>query len=69
MIQLSNKYNGGMWDMFNVMGGLGSVKTWQKNGFAKNDKVHLTKEGYILMGDLMFSALIKEYDNHLKMKP
>ena len=56
-----------MWDMFNVMGGLGSIKTWQNNNFAKRDKIHLTKEGYILIGDLMLSAIIKEYDKHLKM--
>ncbi len=68
MIKLSKKYNGGMWDMFNVMGGLGSIKTWQNNNFAKRDKIHLTKEGYILIGDLMFSAIIKEYDKHLKLK-
>jgi lysophospholipase L1-like esterase len=66
MINLSQKYNSGMWDMFNVMGGLGSVKTWQNYGFAKKDKIHLTKAGYLLMGDLMFSAIIKEYNKHLQ---
>jgi len=68
MINLSKKYNSGMWDMFNVMGGIGSIKTWQSNGFAKRDKIHLTKKGYLLMGDLMFSALMKEYDKHLQMQ-
>ena len=67
MIRLANKYDAGLWDMFNVMGGLGSIKTWQNNNFAKRDKIHLTKEGYILIGDLMFSAIIKEYDQHLKL--
>jgi len=68
MIKLSKKYQSGMWDMFNIMGGLGAIKTWQQHGLAKKDKVHLTKEGYIIMGDLMFSALIKEYDKHLQMQ-
>lgn len=67
MISLANKHNSGMWDMFNVMGGLGSCNKWIKNGCAKRDKIHLTKKGYILMGDLMFEALIKEYDNYLKL--
>jgi lysophospholipase L1-like esterase len=66
MIKLSKKYNSGMWDMFNVMGGLGSIKKWQNHGFAKKDKIHLTVAGYILMGDLMFSAIIKEYDKYLR---
>ena len=67
MIKLANKHNAGMWDMYHVMGGLGSVKTWQDNGMAKKDKIHLTKDGYKLMGDLMFSAIIKEYDKHLRL--
>ena len=48
------------------MGGLGAIKNWQLNGYAKKDKIHLTKKGYILMGDLMFEALIQEYDKHLQ---
>ncbi|MCB0402682.1 MAG: hypothetical protein KDD41_11400 [Flavobacteriales bacterium] len=68
MINLAKKHHGGMWDMFNVMGGLGSIKTWVKHGYAKTDKIHLTTEGYNLMGDLMFSALMKSYDDHLKKK-
>ncbi|MCO6500070.1 MAG: hypothetical protein J5I47_06795 [Vicingus serpentipes] len=68
MINLSKKYNSGMWDMFNIMGGLGSIRTWQKYGLAKKDRVHLTKNGYIIMGDLMFSALMKEYEKHLQIQ-
>ncbi len=67
MIKLAKKYNAGMWDMFNVMGGLGSINTWYKNGYAKKDRIHLTRKGYILMGDLMFSAIMKEYASHLKV--
>lgn len=68
MINLAKKHKGGMWDMYHVMGGLGSVKTWQKYGYAKTDKIHLTADGYNLMGDLMFSAIIKKYDEYLKLQ-
>jgi lysophospholipase L1-like esterase len=67
MIKLANKHNAGLWDMFNVMGGLGSVNKWISHGYAKRDKIHLTKNGYILMGDLLFSAIMKEYDHYLKL--
>ncbi len=66
MIRLANKHNSGMWDMFEVMGGLGSCTNWIKKGYAKKDKIHLTKNGYVLMGDLMFSAIMKEYNKHLQ---
>lgn len=66
MIRLANKHNSGLWDMFEVMGGLGSCTNWIKNGYAKKDKIHLTKNGYVLMGDLMFSAIMQEYNKHLQ---
>lgn len=65
MIRLAKKHGAGIWDMYGVMGGLGSVRTWELNGLAKRDKVHFTKKGYLVVGDLLFSALIKKYDNHL----
>ena len=68
MINLATKHNAGMWDMFNVMGGLGSCNKWIKNGCAKKDKIHLTKKGYKLMGDLMFSAIMKEYSEYLRIQ-
>ncbi len=68
MINLTKKYNAGMWDMFEVMGGLGSIQNWENNGFAKEDKIHFTDKGYHLLGDLMFSALMKEHNKYLKSK-
>ena len=64
MIRLATKHNAAMWDMYHVMGGLGSIKTWQKHGLAKTDKIHLTTDGYKLMGDLMFSAIMKGYADY-----
>lgn len=66
MIRLAKKHKGGLWDMYHVMGGLGSIKTWQNHGYAKRDKIHLTGKGYKLMGDLMFSALMKKYSEYLQ---
>ncbi len=55
----------GVWDFFTVMGGLQSMAIWQSNGLAQADKVHFTPTGYRLMGDLMFSAILKSYEKHL----
>ena len=43
------------------MGGLKSMEKWQKAGLAQKDKVHFTRAGYRLMGDLLFEALQKEF--------
>lgn len=61
MINLAKKHQAGYYDLLTVMGGLGSIKTWERNGLAQKDKIHLNRNGYIMLGDLMFSALMKEY--------
>lgn len=66
MINLAKKYNAGLWDLFEIMGGLGSIKTWETHDLAKRDRIHFTGDGYKLLGDLMFAALMQEYDRHLK---
>jgi len=38
---------------------------WVLNGLATNDKVHFTKAGYMLMADLIYVAIMKEYENFL----
>ena len=65
MQNLSVKYNCGIWDMFEVMGGLGSIKKWGDLGMAKSDKIHFKGNGYRLIAKLMFSAMMKDYQNYL----
>ena len=67
-IELAKKYDAAVWDQFDVMGGLHSMRDWEKAGLAKKDKVHFTNEGYQLLGDLLYNALIKDYRNHLNNK-
>ncbi len=56
------------WDLYNVMGGYGSMQNWLKAGMAARDKLHFDKNGYYLQGDLLFSAFIKAYDNFIDKK-
>ena len=58
---LAEKHQGGVWDLFSLMGGLRSVQRWQTSGLARPDKVHFTKEGYQLLGDMFYNALINYY--------
>jgi lysophospholipase L1-like esterase len=69
MTRLSKKYDAGVWDLMGVMGGLGSIKKWEGHGMAKKDLIHLTNEGYKIVGDLMFNAIIKSYSDTRAGKP
>ncbi len=55
--ELAQKYKGGFWDMYSVMGGFKSVETWELVDYAKKDHVHFTNAGYELLGDLFYDAL------------
>jgi lysophospholipase L1-like esterase len=59
--KIAEENQGGVWDLFSIMGGLKSMQTWQKNGLAKTDKIHFTKPGYELLGNLFYNALIDYY--------
>lgn len=66
MLKMAKEYNAGVWDMYSVMGGLNSIVLWQKEGLARTDKVHFTREGYLVVADLFFDALIADFENYLK---
>ena len=55
---LAAEYHGAFWDMYAVMGGYGSIERWQQAGLAKGDLVHFTRDGYRLLGDMMFDAIL-----------
>lgn len=59
--RIAEECGGGVWDFFDIMGGLESMKRWEEAGLAKQDKVHFTEEGYALAGDLLFNALMGKY--------
>ncbi len=65
-LRLGKDCGAGVWDLFEIMGGLGSMKKWEAAGLAKGDKVHFTEQGYDLVGDLLFNALMDKYEEHLK---
>ena len=65
-LEMGKKYNAAVWDQFDIMGGLRSMQDWEKAGLAQKDKVHFTSDGYKLLGDLLYNALIESYLNHIK---
>ncbi|MEZ4755672.1 MAG: GDSL-type esterase/lipase family protein [Flavobacteriales bacterium] len=69
MRELSAETGAGVWDALGVMGGVGSIRLWESAGLAKRDRIHLTREGYALLGDLLFDAWQDLYDAHLRSLP
>jgi hypothetical protein len=59
--QLAAENQGGVWDLFSLMGGLGSMQQWQTMELAKSDKVHFTNKGYQFIGDMFYNALVGYY--------
>lgn len=59
MHRLANLTGGACWDQFEVMGGLGSMAKWQAKGLAQKDRVHFTVNGYNLIGDLFWHAIVQ----------
>jgi lysophospholipase L1-like esterase len=68
MEELAQEYNGAVWDLFEVMGGLGSSVTWERKGLMKADKIHMTPEGYRLQADLMSDALRRSFGQYLSRR-
>lgn len=66
MYRLAEKHNAAVWDLFEIMGGLNSIVLWQKRYLAKRDRIHFTGTGYILLGDLLFDAVVKNYGDFLE---
>lgn len=65
MLKLAREHDLGVWDLYSVMGGAGSMRHWQSAGLAKADRIHFTREGYTVLGDLLFTALMQHYADHL----
>lgn len=54
---VAEKNNCALLDLYNVLGGENSAEKLQAHYLMQKDLVHLTKEGYILVGDLIYNAL------------
>ncbi|MBO4670520.1 MAG: hypothetical protein J5640_01570 [Bacteroidales bacterium] len=60
MYELAGEYDGAVWDLFSLMGGFGSADRWLAEDLMKPDRLHFTREGYELLGDLLYEALVNE---------
>lgn len=62
-IELAKEYNGVVWDLYKVMGGFGSSEQWVDSQLMQPDYIHFKREGYELLGDLLYNAFVINYRN------
>lgn len=60
--ELAAEYDMAVWDLYGVMGGLGSSKTWKLKGLMRSDLIHFTFPGYHFKGELYIDGLLKFMD-------
>ncbi|MDX2306004.1 MAG: GDSL-type esterase/lipase family protein [Microscillaceae bacterium] len=68
IIELAEESDCAVWDLFTIMGGFGSSQKWFSNQLSAADRVHFTKKGYDLQGDLLYDALIQNYAEYCLLK-
>lgn len=61
ILETAVSQNLAVWDHFTIMGGAKSIYKWYKNGLAQKDKLHLTRKGYQLQGQLLFEAMMNAW--------
>ncbi len=57
--RLARDTGGAVWDQFQVMGGLKSMDKWHDYGLAQTDRVHFTRAGYTIVGNMFADALLE----------
>lgn len=61
--RLARDTGGAVWDQFQIMGGLRSMEKWKDQGLAQTDRVHFTRAGYTIVGNLFADALLEILNN------
>jgi lysophospholipase L1-like esterase len=56
------------WDMHAVGGGENSADAWKSAGLLRNDGVHFSRDGYEYQGNLLYSAVIKGYNQYVSLR-
>ncbi len=62
--RIAKKYDAGVWDWFSVMGGFGSSQKWYKDEMMDKLRIHFSRAGYLIQGDLFYEAFLKYLDEY-----
>lgn len=54
------------WDLFALSGGKGSCEMWKKEGLFSRDNLHFTAEGYEVLANYFYQAIINGYNQYVR---
>lgn len=64
--QYASENNIAYWDLYSIVGGRKyACSNWLNNGYMQRDKIHFTRQGYELMGNLLYNAIIKLFNKYV----
>jgi hypothetical protein len=52
------------WDLYEIMGGYGSMAKWYAVQLSAKDRVHFSGKGYQIQADLFYQAFLKGYEKY-----
>jgi lysophospholipase L1-like esterase len=68
LIEYCLKNNLAYWNLYDIMGGYGSMQKWYVAKLTAKDKVHFSGRGYQIQGDLFYTALMKGYEEYVQSR-
>lgn len=69
MKRVAECFGGSVWNMYQVMGGYKSINLWRSDNLANKDRIHFTRDGYTIIANLLFDAILKDYTKYLQTLP
>jgi lysophospholipase L1-like esterase len=63
ILNLAAKHGCAVWDLYTIMGGSNVMNKWYNEGLARKDRLHFSKLGYALLGDLLANAWAGFYNS------
>jgi len=54
------------WDLFSISGGKGSCEMWKDEGLFSRDQLHFTVEGYQVLANYLYHAIVKGYNQYVR---
>jgi hypothetical protein len=64
IVEYAESHNCAWWDLYEIMGGYGSMAKWFVARLAAKDRVHFSSQGYVIQGGLLYKALKNGYNKN-----